>query len=135
MHPGGPFFANKDDGSWGLPKGLVDPGEKRLDTARREFHEETGQTVEACAAEPEFMELGSVVQRGGKRVFGWAFEGAWPDGVELVSNTFELEWPRGTGSFIVIPEVDRGELFSVAEARRKVNPAQEPFLDRLLAAL
>ena len=105
VHPGGPFFADKDEGSWSVPKGLVDPGETRL------------------------------VQRGGKRVFGWAFEGAWPAGAELVSNTFELEWPRGSGRFIEIPEVDRGEVFPLAAARRKINPAQEAFLDRLVDLL
>ena len=135
VHPGGPFFASRDAGSWTVPKGLIDPGEERLDTARREFHEETGQTVEVCAQSLEFLELGSIVQRGGKRVHAWAFEGCWPNGVEVDSNTFQLEWPRGSGRLIEVPEVDRGELFSIAEARGKINPAQEPFLDRLLKAL
>ena len=135
VHPGGPFFVHRDDGFWGVPKGLIDPGEEPLETARREFHEETGQPVECCAPEPDFLGLDSVVQRGGKRVVAWAFEGDWPVGAELESNTFPLEWPRGSGHFEEIPEVDRAEFFDLETARRKINPRQEPFLDRLLRHL
>lgn len=132
VHPGGPFFIGKDDGYWGIPKGLVEPGEELLDVAAREFAEETGRAVEECTVGDEFHCLGDVVQRGGKRVRAWGFEGTWPDGLEVRSNTFTLEWPRGSGRFIEVPEVDEGGFFALGDARRKINPAQEPFLDRLL---
>ncbi len=135
VHPGGPFFAHRDEGSWSVPKGLVDPGETALETARREFAEETGQRVRDLAAALDFLELGAIVQRGGKRVVAWAFEGDWPAGAALRSNTFPLEWPRGSGQFQEIPEVDRGEFFDLAGARRKINPAQKPLLERLLERL
>ena len=118
-----------------MPKGLIDPGESELATARREFAEETGQRVRDCAVGDQLLELGTIVQRGGKVVVAWAFEGDWPEGAELQSNTFELEWPRGSGRLIEVPEVDRGEFFSLPAARRKINPAQSPFLDRLLERL
>lgn len=135
VHPGGPFFVHRDEASWTVPKGLIDPGENELETARREFAEETGQRMSDCAISDELIELGTIVQRGGKVVVAWAFEGEWPEGVELESNTFSLEWPRGSGRFLEVPEVDRGEFFQQPAARRKINPAQRPFLDRLLARL
>ena len=135
VHPGGPFFVHRDEGSWTVPKGLIDPGENELDTARREFAEETGRRVLDCARDDRLIELGTVVQRGGKVVVAWAFEGDWPDGVEVASNRFQLEWPRDSGRFIEVPEVDRGEFFSGPAARRKINPAQRPFLERLLERL
>jgi len=141
VHPGGPYFTKRDLGAWGIPKGHFESAEPALHAALREFHEETGQRAETCAAQTrpvgklDFVELGSVVQRGRKRVFGWAFEGDWPPGEELVSNTFPLEWPPRSGRIIEVPEVDRGAFFPIAIARRKINPAQEPFLDRLLSSL
>ncbi len=135
VHPGGPYFARRDDGFWSVPKGLIDPGEDPLEAARREFREETGQRVRSCAVELEFLELQAIVQRGGKRVVAWAFEGDWPEDVELESNTFPLEWPPRSGRFVEIPEIDRAEFFDLEGARRKINPAQEPFLDRLLEHL
>ena len=135
VHPGGPFFRHRDNGHWSLPKGEFEEGEGALETARREFGEETGQSVEACGARGRFLELGSVVQRGGKRVHAWAFEGDWPEGAELDSNTFQLEWPPRSGRFQEIVEVDRAEFFSVEEARRRINPAQAEFFDRLLDLL
>jgi predicted NUDIX family NTP pyrophosphohydrolase len=135
VHPGGPFFAHRDEGSWTVPKGLIDPGERELETARREFAEETGRSVSSCATADEFLELGTVVQRGGKVVVAWAFEGDWPAGVEVESNTFSLEWPWGSGRFQEVPEVDQGRFFQLPAARRKINPAQRPFLERLLEQL
>jgi predicted NUDIX family NTP pyrophosphohydrolase len=132
VHPGGPFFVHRDEGSWTVPKGLIDPGEEEQATARREFAEETGQRVEDLAVSDGMLELGTIVQRGGKVVVAWAFEGEWPEGVELQSNTFSLEWPRGSGRRLEVPEVDRGEFFPLPAARRKINPAQRPFLERLL---
>jgi len=132
VHPGGPFHARRDAGAWTLPKGEFEPGETALAVARREFHEETGQTAEACGAR-EFVPLGSVRQAGGKVVEAWAFEGDWPAGAMLASNTFELEWPRGSGRMRTYPEVDRGEFFAEAEARVRINAAQAAFLDRVAA--
>jgi predicted NUDIX family NTP pyrophosphohydrolase len=135
VHPGGPFFARRDDGYWGIPKGLIEDGEELLEVGKREFEEETGRSVESCRTSAEMHPVGSVVQRGGKTVCAWAFEGDWPDGLPIDSNTFDLEWPRGSGRFVATPEVDEGRFFSIEEARAKINDAQEAFFDRLLEGL
>jgi predicted NUDIX family NTP pyrophosphohydrolase len=129
-HPGGPFFAAKDEGYWSLPKGETEPGEDLLAAAVREFKEETG-------IEPQtpFIELGSVKQKSGKIVHGWAFEGDWDESRPLRSNRFEIEWPPRSGKRQDFPEIDRAGFFSIAEARRKLTEAQHPFLERLQAAL
>jgi predicted NUDIX family NTP pyrophosphohydrolase len=129
VHPGGPFFARKDLGAWSIPKGEVEPGEELLAVARRELAEETGFTAEGPA-----LPLGQVTQKGGKIVHAWAIEGD-ADPSRLVSNTFELEWPPKSGKLREFPEVDRAAWFGLAEARRKINPAQAELLDRLAAAL
>ena len=134
-HPGGPFYARKDDGVWSIPKGLVEEGEELVDVARREFAEETGQTPEACGRQGDFLSLGSVRQRSGKTVHTWAFEGDWPEGVALESNTFELEWPPRSGQRHEFPEVDRAEFFSPDEARKKLIAAQAELVDRLVVAV
>ncbi len=130
VHPGGPFFAKKDLGVWTIPKGLPEPSEPLLEAAIRELREETG-----LVASGPYLELGSVRQKGGKLVHGWAFEGDLPDGFVLASNTFDLEWPPRSGRRRAFPEVDRAEFFDVGEARRKINEAQIPFLERLSQAL
>ncbi len=135
VHPGGPFFARRDEGVWSVPKGEIEPGEQPRQVARREFGEETGRPLASCEAGSRWLELGEIVQRGGKRVVVWAVEGDWPEGLAVRSNTVPIEWPPRSGRRIEIPEVDQGRFFTVAAARRKINPAQEPFLDRLLAAL
>lgn len=124
-HPGGPFWANKDDGAWSLPKGEYADGEDPLAAARREFLEETG--FEAAGG---FLPLGEVRQRSGKHVAAWAFEGDC-DCALLQSNAFEMEWPPRSGRMRSFPEVDRIEWFTLDEAKRKLLPAQAPFLDRL----
>jgi predicted NUDIX family NTP pyrophosphohydrolase len=131
VHPGGPYFHARDDGWWTLPKGLVDPGEDPLDAARREFAEETSFMP---PRDSDYLDLGSVQQRGGKVVQAWAVEGDC-DPELLRSNTFELEWPPRSGKKRAFPEVDRGAFFTLDEARRKILPAQIPFLDRLVASL
>jgi predicted NUDIX family NTP pyrophosphohydrolase len=128
VHPGGPYWEKKDLGAWTIPKGEYGDDEEALDAARREFHEETG-----FVAEGKFVELGSVRQAGGKIVSAWAVEGDC-DAARLVSNTCEIEWPPRTGRRIEIPEVDRGEWFSLAEAREKMFEAQQEFLERLEAS-
>jgi len=125
-HPGGPFFKNKDEGAWTIPKGEAAPGEDLLSRARIEFEEELG--VEATG---EFTPLGWVIQKGGKTVHAWAVEGDLPKDFECKSNTFEIEWPPRSGKMQSFPEVDRAGFFSLAEAARKIKPAQRDFLDRL----
>ena len=128
VHPGGPYFAKKDAGSWGIPKGEYEKDEEALVAAKREFTEETG-----FVASGDFTELGSVRQKSGKVVMGWAVEGDC-DPAELVSNTCTIEWPPRSGNSLEIPEIDLGRWFGLDEAREWIRKEQEPFLDRLAAA-
>lgn len=130
VHPGGPFYAKKDEGSWSIPKGLVDLEEDPLACARREFLEEVGFPP----GEGPFLPLGEVVLKSRKRVLAWAVEGD-VDVDALVSNTFELEWPPRSGKRAHFPEVDRALFLSPEEAKKKLNPAQAPLVDRLLDVL
>jgi predicted NUDIX family NTP pyrophosphohydrolase len=129
VHPGGPFWRRRDAGAWSIPKGEVEPGEDLLAAARREVAEETGVTP----AGP-FIALGSVRQRAGKEVHAWACE-ATCDPAAVRSNEVEIEWPPGSGKRLAFPEIDRAELFDLAAARVKLNPAQVAFLDALERAL
>jgi predicted NUDIX family NTP pyrophosphohydrolase len=129
-HPGGPFHRAKDAGDWTIPKGEVEPGERLIDVARREFAEETGQ----APPEAEPIDLGDIRQKSGKRVVGWALAGDL-DPAAAISNTFEIEWPPRSGRRATFPEIDRVAWFDPAEARRRIKPAQAPFLDRLETAL
>ena len=126
VHPGGPFFWNKDDGSWTIPKGEVAAGENLLQRAQVEFEEELG-----VQAPGECIELGLVKQKGGKRVYGWALEGDLAEDFRILSNSFKLEWPPRSGKISEFPEVDRAEFFPIEIAKQKINPAQRAFLDRL----
>jgi len=126
VHPGGPFWANRDEGAWSIPKGELGEGEDGLAAARREFAEETGLLVE----KGESIPLGSVQQKSGKVVHAWAVEGDLNAGA-IRSNTFTMEWPPRSGQFAEFPEVDRGGWFDLATARVKLNEAQIVFLDRL----
>ncbi len=125
IHPGGPFFAGKDDGAWSIPKGEPDEGEDPFAAARREFREETG-----CSVDGEFRPLAPVTQKGGKTVLAWAVEGDC-DAERIVSNTFRLEWPPRSGRMQEFPEVDRAGWFSLDEAKRRINPAQIALLLQL----
>lgn len=130
VHPGGPLWARKDDGAWSIPKGEHDDDEEPLAAARREFAEELG--IAPPEAEP--IDLGEVRLKSGKRVRGFALPGDL-DPTSIVPGTFEMEWPPRSGRHQSFPEVDRAEWFAPEAARAKLNPAQAPFVDRLLDAL
>jgi predicted NUDIX family NTP pyrophosphohydrolase len=125
VHPGGPFWAKKDLGSWSLAKGEIEPGEAPFDAALREFVEETG-----CTPSGEFLELTSRKQPSGKLVHAWAVELDW-DPSQLRCNSFEMEWPRGSGRVQRFPEVDRAGWFAFPEALRRILPGQRPFAEEL----
>ena len=129
VHPGGPFWVNKDKGAWAIPKGQVDDGEEPLNAARREFQEETG-----FVATGKFLELGTIRQLSGKLVDAWAFEGDCnPE--ELRSITCQVEWPPRSQKMIEVPEIDRGDWFTIGDARDSIIESQRPFLATLCAAL
>jgi len=130
VHPGGPFWAKKDDGAWSIPKGELDEGEESRVCALRELEEEIGSSLGLVPG--QLSELGEVRLKSGKVVHGWAVEGDF-DPASLQSNTFAMEWPPRSGKQREFPEVDRAEWFGAEQARRKINPAQAAFLDRLLA--
>jgi predicted NUDIX family NTP pyrophosphohydrolase len=125
-HPGGPFWARKDEGAWTIPKGEATVAEDLLSRAKIEFEEELG-----IRPAGKLIELGSIKQKAGKVVHAWAFEGDLPLSFELKSNTFEMEWPLRSGKMKQFPEIDRAEFFPEDIARQKINPAQIAFLDRL----
>src|SRR5579863_5984001 len=127
VHPGGPFWAKKDDGAWSIPKGELEDAEDPLAAARREFKEETGARPEG-----EFIELLPLKQAGGKTVFAWAIRADFDPG-QLRSNTFSMEWPPRSGRLREFPEVDRASWFGMEEARRKILKGQAGFLEQLTA--
>jgi predicted NUDIX family NTP pyrophosphohydrolase len=127
VHPGGPFWARKDAGAWSIPKGEFDDDEAPLDAARREFEEETGQSVSG-----DFIALKPVRQPSDKVVYAWAVRADF-DPARLRSNTFPMEWPPKSGKVREFPEVDRATWLSVAEARAKIVKGQVPLLDQLCA--
>ena len=131
VHPGGPYFRNKDDGFWTIPKGEIDEGEDPISRARMEFEEELG----VAAPTGKLIELGWVKQKGGKTVHAWALEGDLQDDFKLLSNTFEMEWPPRSGKLERFPEIDRAGFFPIDLARTKINSSQRVFLDRLIDAL
>lgn len=128
-HPGGPFWAHRDDGAWTIPKGALNADEPLLDAARREFEEETGLRPTG-----PFLPLGSIRQKAGKTVHAWAWEGD-ADPARVTSNSMRTEWPRGSGQWLTFPEVDRCAWFDPATARVKLNAAQSELVDRLEAVL
>jgi len=129
VHPGGPFWAKKDDGAWTIPKGLLGEDEDTLVAARREFQEETGLPI----TEP-LIELGEVRNPSGKHIHAWAFEGNFnPKAIR--SNTFSMEWPPKSGITKEFPEIDKAEYFSVEDAKIKIHAPQVVFLERLCEKL
>ena len=131
-HPGGPFFAHKDEGHWTIPKGEIEPEEEFLATAIREFKEEIGMEIQP---QSQFLDLGSICQKGGKTVQAWGVEGDCDASAPIQSNEFKMEWPPGSGKFQSFPEVDRAQFFPMSEARKKIKPTQIPLLERLEASL
>ena len=125
VHPGGPFWAKRDDGAWSIPKGEFSGDEDMLQAAKREFNEETGVTPIG-----DFTALDPVRQPSGKIVYAWALK-ADLDPSKVKSNTFQMDWPPGSGLQQEFPEIDRAEWFSVPVAREKINLAQAELLDRL----
>jgi len=129
VHPGGPFWAKKDEGAWSLPKGLADEGEDLIAAARREFFEETGATVSG-----EFIDLGAHKQPGGKTVVAFGCEGDF-DPASLSSNLFSMEWPPRSGKSAEFPEVDKAGWFELNEAMKKVTKGQRPIIAALAERL
>jgi predicted NUDIX family NTP pyrophosphohydrolase len=129
VHPGGPFWAKKDDGAWSIPKGMLEQGESPLVAAQREFREETG-----CLPQGDFIELGAFKQPGGKKVLAWGLKGDF-DLASFRSAPFELEWPPRSGRIQRFPEADRAEWFDLETAARKILKGQRAILTELTRRL
>lgn len=132
VHNGGPFWANKDEGSWTISKGLLDEGEDMKHAAIRELKEEVGVEV---TSPDKLVYLGEVKLKSGKIVHGFGYEYTSTDPIEVKSNTTEVEWPPKSGKMITVPEIEKGEWFDVETAKKKLNPAQSEFVDMVLAML
>lgn len=130
VHPGGPFWKNKDLGAWSIPKGEFVDGEDALDAAIREFKEETGTTVSG-----NFIELSPVKLKSGKIIHAWALEGDIDPSKVKCETYIDVEWPPRTGKTLSIPEVDRGEWFLTDEAKKKINPSQAALIDELIGKI
>ena len=129
VHPGGPFWTNKDAGAWTIPKGEYDINEEPLAAAIREFSEETGHIISG-----NFISLTPIIQKAGKQVDAWALEGDI-DATNIRSNSFKIEWPPKSGNWKSYPEIDRAEWFDLKTAKEKINPAQVAFLEELIMKL
>jgi len=129
VHPGGPIWAKKDCGVWSIPKGLPEEHENPLDTAKREFREETGFEVDG-----EFIDLGELSQSGNRIVHIWALEKDL-DITNIVSNTFTLQWPKNSGKIQEYPEVDKAGWFDIELSKKKIRKGQMGFIDKLMDAI
>ena len=129
VHPGGPFWTNKDAGAWTIPKGEYDLNEEPLAAAIREFSEEIGHLISG-----NFIALTPIIQKAGKQVDAWALEGDI-DTTIIRSNSFKIEWPPKSGNWKSYPEIDRADWFDIKTAKEKINPAQVAFLDEMIIKL
>lgn len=125
VHPGGPFWKNKDDGAWSIPKGEASENEDLLEVAKREFFEELGTEITG-----EFIALDSVVQKAGKVIYAWAVKGDFNE-AKFVSNTFSMIWPPKSNKMVEFPEIDKAQWFNLSIAKDKLNPAQSDFINQL----
>jgi len=126
-HPGGPFYKNKDNGVWTIPKGEFDKDEEPFTAAKREFKEETGQDIEG-----DFIPMRSIKYKDGRKiVYAWAVQGDI-DASKIKSKTFPLEWPPSSGKFVEVPEIDRADWFTIEIAQQKILPSLSPFLNDLI---
>ena len=126
VHPGGPFWVNKDEGAWSIPKGLLEDPESLLDAARREFREETGFEIDG-----KFINLGNLKQRSKKEIQAWAVEGDL-DQTKIISNKFAIEWPKNSGVIREYPEIDKASWFDIDVAKKKIQKGQVDFINRLV---
>jgi predicted NUDIX family NTP pyrophosphohydrolase len=126
-HPGGPFYKNKDNGVWTIPKGEFDESEEPFTAAKREFKEETGQEITG-----DFIPMRPIRYKDGKKiVYAWAVKSDI-DATNIRSNTFPLEWPPKSGKFVEVPEVDRGDWFTIEVAKQKILASLSPLLEDLI---
>jgi len=132
IHPGGPLFVKKDNGYWGIPKGIVEShkNEEIFDAAMREFQEETGITVNK---NQKFIELGTIIKNSGKTIHAWAFQGDFNG--KITSNLFKMEWPPKSGRIGEFPEIDKGQFFTIQQAKEKMGNRQWTFVERLIEQL
>lgn len=130
VHPAGPYYEGKHLGTWGIPKGWIEEGEELLETAKREFEEETG-----IKPHGPYWSLGSIRYSKPKTVHAWAFQGEWDEKEGITSNTFEMEWPPKSGNMQTFPEIDEGMWFHPLHMRRHIHPAQWPLILRLVEKL
>jgi predicted NUDIX family NTP pyrophosphohydrolase len=129
-HPGGPFFKNRDDGWWSIPKGEPEENEEIFDAAIREFEEETGLVPNG-----PFINLGDILQKNGKRVYAWGFPGTWAEGTVPQCNEITLEFPKGSGKTWTFPEIDQAIMMNENQAKEKLRAEQAPLIDRLIKKL
>ncbi len=128
VHPGGPFWKDKDEGAWSIPKGEINNEEQLLETAKRELEEETG--INPPKEESRYISLGNITQKSGKIVHAWAFEGDW-SGLLMCKSYVKLENPPKSGRFITFPEIDKAGFFECEKAKKKLNSAQAELIKRL----
>jgi predicted NUDIX family NTP pyrophosphohydrolase len=129
VHPGGPFWKNKDAGAWSIPKGEFGDDKEPLNAAIREFKEETGKEISG-----KFIELTAIKQKAGKLIYAWAVEGDI-DAATIQSNRFKMQWPPNSGKWQTVPEVDKGAWFCIKEAMQKINTAQGALINELAEKL